>query len=139
MINNGIDLRKFNPALPYKDIRSELNIPMDKILVLFIARFTSHKQPLALIEAFAKAHQQNPDLFLLMVGDGDQKEEAKDLIGKLNMQDHIRLESFRQDVPDVLQAADIFVLPSLWEGLPISFCNCGNSLFAESFPFHFIL
>jgi glycosyltransferase involved in cell wall biosynthesis len=119
VINNGIDLRKFHPGLPFKNIRSELNIPADKVLVLFIARFTSHKQPLALVEAFAKAHQQNPDLFLLMVGDGDQKEEAKSLISKLNIQDHIRLESFRQDVPDVLNAADIFVLPSLWEGLPI--------------------
>ena len=119
VINNGIDLRKFNPGLPFKNIRSELNIPADKVLVLFIARFTSHKQPLALVEAFAKAHEQNPALYLLMVGDGDQKEEAKGLISKLNMQDHIRLESFRQDVPDVLSAADIFVLPSLWEGLPI--------------------
>lgn len=119
VINNGIDLKKFNPGQPAKNIRAELNIPADKILVLFIARFTSHKQPLALIEAFAKAQQQNPDLFLLMVGDGDQKEEAIQLIANLKMQDHIRLESFRQDVPDVLSAADIFVLPSLWEGLPI--------------------
>ena len=119
VINNGIDLRKFNPGLHFKNLRAELKIPADKILVLFIARFTSHKQPLALIEAFAKAQQQNPELFLLMVGDGDQKEEAKELISKLNMQDHIRLESFRQDVPDVLNAADIFVLLSLWEGLPI--------------------
>jgi glycosyltransferase involved in cell wall biosynthesis len=119
VINNGIDLRKFNPGHPTKNIRAELNISADKILVLFIARFTSHKQPLALIEAFAKAQQQNPELFLLMVGDGDQKEEAIKLIDNLKMRDHIRLEAFRQDVPDVLSAADIFVLPSLWEGLPI--------------------
>ena len=119
VINNGIDLKKFNPANPHNDIRSELKIPADKILVLFIARFTSHKQPLALIEAFAKSYQQNPKLHLLMVGDGDQKDEAKNLIRRLKMQDHITLEAFRQDVPDVLASADIFVLPSLWEGLPI--------------------
>jgi glycosyltransferase involved in cell wall biosynthesis len=119
VINNGIDLKKFDPSALHRDIRKELNIPADKILVLFIARFTSHKQPLALIEAFSKAFQSNPDLHLLLVGDGDQKEDANDMIRRSGMSEHITMESFRQDVPDVLASADIFVLPSLWEGLPI--------------------
>jgi glycosyltransferase involved in cell wall biosynthesis len=54
-----------------------------------------------------------------MVGDGDQKEEAKKIIEELKLKDKITLVPFRQDVPDILAAADIFVLPSLWEGLPI--------------------
>jgi glycosyltransferase involved in cell wall biosynthesis len=119
VVNNGIDQQKFNPAKPYKDIRTELSIPKDVLLVLFIARFTSHKQPLKLIEAFGQALPSNPHMYLLMVGDGDQKEEAVALIERLRLKDKIKLESFRQDVPDVLNAADIFVLPSLWEGLPI--------------------
>jgi glycosyltransferase involved in cell wall biosynthesis len=119
VINNGIDLRKFNPANPSKDTRKELGIPAEKILVLFIARFTSHKQPLSLIEAFAEALKQNKNLHLLMVGDGDQKEQARQMIAQLKIQENVSLEAFRQDVPDVLAAADIFVLPSLWEGLPI--------------------
>ena len=119
VINNGIDQQKFNPNKQHKDIRKALNISPDALLVLFIARFTSHKQPLALIKAFAKAQAINPNLHLLMVGDGDQKNEAVQLINQLGLKDKITLESFRQDVPDVLAAADIFVLPSLWEGLPI--------------------
>ena len=119
VINNGIDQNKFNPARPFKDIRKELGIPKDKVLVLFIARFTSHKQPLSLVRAFAQALPGNPQLHLLMVGDGDQKQEAISLIDSLGMKEHITLESFRKDVPDVLASADIFVLPSLWEGLPI--------------------
>ena len=119
VINNGIDQQKFNPNKQYKDIRKELNIAHDALLVLFIARFTSHKQPLALIEAFAKAQALHPKLHLLMVGDGDQKNEAIQLISQLKLGNKITLESFRQDVPDVLASADIFVLPSLWEGLPI--------------------
>jgi glycosyltransferase involved in cell wall biosynthesis len=119
VINNGIDLNKFDPTAKHKNIREELNIPHDKILVLFIARFTSHKQPLALVEAFAKAFRMNPQMHLLLVGDGDQKEEAKEMIRRSGMSEHITMEAFRQDVPDVLAAADIFVLPSLWEGLPI--------------------
>jgi glycosyltransferase involved in cell wall biosynthesis len=119
VINNGIDLQKFDPTRSYKDIRSQLGIAASDLLVLFIARFTSHKQPLALIKAFAQAAAQLPHLHLLLVGDGDQKEEAVRLIDQLQLKDRITLEKFRQDVPDVLAAADIFVLPSLWEGLPI--------------------
>ncbi len=119
VVNNGINQTKFNPDKVYKNIREELGISKDKILVLFIARFTLHKQPLTLIRAFAKALQQNPNMYLLMVGDGDQKQEAIQLIDELQIKDNITLESFRQDVPDILAASDIFVLPSLWEGLPI--------------------
>jgi glycosyltransferase involved in cell wall biosynthesis len=119
VINNGIDLQKFNPDKTYKNIRAELGIAEDVLLVLFIARFTLHKQPLSLIKAFAEALPQNPKMHLLMVGDGDQKEEAIKLIDDLGMKNNVTLERFRQDVPDVLASADIFVLPSLWEGLPI--------------------
>ena len=119
VINNGIDLNKFDPAQPHKDIRKQLGISPDVLLVLFIARFTGHKQPLSLIKAFASALEQNPNMHLLMVGDGDQKAEAIELIKTLSCGNKVTLESFRQDVPDVLAAADIFVLPSLWEGLPI--------------------
>ncbi len=119
VVNNGINQQKFNPANNYNNVRQELNIPDNKLLVLFIARFTLHKQPLALIKAFAKAVKENPDLHLLMVGDGDQKEEAIQLIETLQLTNNITLEKFRQDVPQVLACADIFVLPSLWEGLPI--------------------
>jgi len=119
IINNGINLEKFNPGNPHKNIRSELGIRENVTLVLFIARFTLHKQPLSLIKAFAEAISINPDIHMLMVGDGDQKQEATELIDELKLKDKITLESFRQDVPDVLASSDIFVLPSLWEGLPI--------------------
>ncbi|HEX2535716.1 MAG TPA: glycosyltransferase family 4 protein, partial [Chitinophagaceae bacterium] len=119
VVNNGIDQVKFNPAKRFKDVRAEFGIGKEELLVLFIARFTGHKQPLALIEAFAKALPRRPELKLLLVGDGDQKEEAKALIHRLGISHKVILESFRQDVPDVLAAADLFVLPSLWEGLPI--------------------
>lgn len=119
VVNNGINLQKFNPADQFKDIRAELNLSKDKILVLFIARFTLHKQPLTLLRAFAEALKQNANMHLLMVGDGDQKEKAERLINHLQIGEYVTLEKFRQDVPDVLAAADIFVLPSLWEGLPI--------------------
>lgn len=119
VINNGIDRTKFNPEKSFTDIRKELSIPPDDLLIVFIARFTAHKQPLSLIQAFRQALPELPGMHLLLAGDGDQKEEAVRMINGMGLQDKITLQPFRQDVPDVLAAADIFVLPSLWEGLPI--------------------
>ncbi|MBN9384771.1 MAG: glycosyltransferase family 4 protein [Chitinophagaceae bacterium] len=119
VISNGIDQKKFSPAKKFKNIREELKIPADAMLVLFVARFTHHKQPLALIRAFREALAGLPSLHLLMVGDGDQKEEGVALVKELGLEDKVTLQPFRQDVPEVLASADIFVLPSLWEGLPI--------------------
>ncbi|MBC7935627.1 MAG: glycosyltransferase [Rhizobacter sp.] len=119
VINNGIDQQKFNADGQYANIRKELNIPEDAVLSLFLARFTGHKQPLVLLKAFEKAVQQNPDLYLLMVGDGDEKQTATELVKKAGIGNRVVFQNFRQDVPAVLAAADIFILPSLWEGLPI--------------------
>jgi glycosyltransferase involved in cell wall biosynthesis len=119
VVNNGIDQRKFSPARVFADIRGELNIPRDVVLLLFLARFTGHKQPLTLIRAFHEAVGQLPGLRLLMVGEGDEKEEGMRLAAELGLEGRVYFSSFRQDVPDVLAAADIYVLPSLWEGLPI--------------------
>lgn len=124
VINNGIDQQKFDPERAYSNVRAELGIASDSVVVLFIARFTAHKQPLTLIRAFARALSTMPGsgaagLHLLMVGDGDEKEAGVALARELGLEDKVSFQAFRQDVPDVLHAADIFVLPSLWEGLPI--------------------
>lgn len=120
IINNGIDQQKFNPERILKNIREELHISATDVVVVFIARFIHQKQPLVLIRAFAKALQQLPILKLLLVGDGDQKEEALQLVRTLGIEQQVIFQQFRQDVPDLLAAADIYVLPSLWEGLPIA-------------------
>lgn len=135
VINNGIDLKKFDPDKTYKNIRKDLGLADDITLVLFIARFTLHKQPLTLLKAFAEALLQNSKMHLLMVGDGDQKEEALQLVNQLGIHEQISLQPFRLDVPDVLASADIFVLPSLWEGLPIGLLEAmamGKSVIASN-------
>jgi len=119
LVNYGIDQTRFSPSAVMKDVRAELGIGREKLLVLFIARFTLQKQPLAMIRGFREALQRVPGMHLLMVGDGELKAEAVQLSKELGLDKDITFVTFRQDVPDVLAAADIFVLPSLWEGLPI--------------------
>lgn len=119
LINYGIDQNKFQFDRRYNDVKSELGIDKDCILVVFIARFTKQKQPLAIVEAFAKAVLADQRLHLLMVGDGELKLQVEKLVEGFNLKDNVTLQPFRQDVPAILSAADIFVLPSIWEGLPI--------------------
>jgi glycosyltransferase involved in cell wall biosynthesis len=120
VVNNGIDVNTFNPDKNFKNIREELRIPEEATLVLFLARFTHQKQPIALLNAFIEAAKKNSNLFLLMIGDGEKKTEALEIVSSSEVKKQILLLPFRQDVPDILAAADIFVLPSLWEGLPIA-------------------
>jgi glycosyltransferase involved in cell wall biosynthesis len=118
-VHNGINFTKFNPSNPYKNIRAELGIDSQKVVVLFLARFTAHKQPLTLLKAFFMAMKKDETLHLLMVGDGDEKAQALQMITAAQAADRITLLPFRADVPDILAAADVYVLPSLWEGFPI--------------------
>jgi len=120
IINNSVDSKKFNPFANYKNLRPELGIGDDELVIASIARFTLQKQPLKLISAFAPIARKYPKARLLMVGDGEQKEEAIQLINRLQIADRITLLPFRTDVPELLANVDIFVLPSLWEAFPIA-------------------
>jgi glycosyltransferase involved in cell wall biosynthesis len=119
VIKNGINQVRFNPEKSFKDVRAELGVGKEEVLVGFIARVTLQKNPLLLIRAFAKIAGTHP-IKLLIVGDGDLKKDAVDLAATLKVEDKIIFQPFRQDIPDLLNAIDIYCLPSLWEGLSIA-------------------
>jgi glycosyltransferase involved in cell wall biosynthesis len=119
VVNNGIDLQVFHPQQVATTVRSELGIPASACVVGFIGRMTEQKDPLTLIRAFKTALTQYPQLVLLMVGEGTLQQEAIELAAQLGIAQQVIFTPFRQDVPALLQAIDIYCLPSLWEGLPI--------------------
>ena len=119
VINNGIDLKKFDRNQPLKDIRAEYGIAKDVILVGYILRITHQKNPLGMIDAFHQVLGRTNNVRLLMVGEGDLKDQVRAKVKELGIEDYVHFDNFRQDVPDILQAIDIYCLPSLWEGLPI--------------------
>ena len=120
VIHNGIDLKKFNPdGAERKNLRAELNIASDAIVICSIGRVTIQKDPITLIKAFKEVVAKQPKAVLLMVGDGDLKQQAVELVKELNIEKSVVFENFRTDVADVLFTADIYCLPSLWEGFPI--------------------
>jgi glycosyltransferase involved in cell wall biosynthesis len=119
VIYNGINTAKFNSGNVYKDIRKEFGIPENKTMLTYIVRITAQKDPLTLIRAMKIVLHETKDVVLLMVGEGDLKEDAVNMVNQSNLKGNIIFENFRQDIPDILNAADIYCLPSLWEGLPI--------------------
>ncbi|RYU96853.1 glycosyltransferase [Emticicia agri] len=119
VITNGINLAKFDLNKSFKNVRKEFNIKENEVLVGFIARMTSQKDPFTLLKAIAKIPADSLIKFLL-VGDGDSKEEVLKMAEDLGINSRVIFESFREDIPDILHAIDIFCLPSLWEGLPIA-------------------
>lgn len=119
VINNGIDLDRFNPDVTLTDVRKELNIPAHHTVVGYIARITAQKEPITMVHAFKKVLEQQKDITMLVVGEGDLQAEMVQTAATLGISEHIIFQPFRADVPELLQAIDIYCLPSLWEGLPI--------------------
>jgi predicted dehydrogenase/glycosyltransferase involved in cell wall biosynthesis len=98
--------------------REKLGIDPGTLLLLCVARFTPQKDHRTLIEAFAILRRQYPDARLLLVGEGAERRACEEL-AKLGQTGGIRFLGHRDDVAALLAAADLLVLPSRFEGLPL--------------------
>lgn len=120
LIYNSIDTDLYNPDENVKNIREELGFTDKDVIVLFIARFTYQKDPLTFINAVKIVLDKIPDAKFLMIGEGDLRKDSADLSRTLNVYDKIKFLPFRQDVKNILYSTDIFVLPSIWEVVPLA-------------------
>ncbi|MBQ8657132.1 MAG: glycosyltransferase [Prevotella sp.] len=120
VIENGINLERFNPDGQFADLRNEFGFAPDDFVAGFIARCTKQKSPLDFLEAVRLARQQDEHVKGLFVGEGDMDAEVDAYIAQHQMQDYLYRSKFRTDVPDLLHCIDAYCLPSLWEGLSIA-------------------
>ncbi len=120
VIENGVNLDRFNPETSYKNLRSEFGFTESDFIVGFIARCTKQKNPLAFLSALEMAHKANPSIKGLFVGEGDMDEVVDVFIYQHQMSGYLYRSPFRTDVPDLLNCIDVYCLPSLWEGLSIA-------------------
>jgi glycosyltransferase involved in cell wall biosynthesis len=97
--------------------RSTLELEEDDILLLCVAALTDHKGHRWLLEALPDVLQQQPRLVVGLAGDGELREELEAQSRRLQIDSRVRFLGYRDDVPDLLRAADLFVLPSHLEGL----------------------
>jgi hypothetical protein len=102
-----------------KEIRQQLGLPASAKIILTVARLTEQKGHRYLLEAIPTLLQQEPDVFFLWVGEGPLEAELRRQIQEQGLDQHVYLAGQRRDVPQLMAASDLFVLPSLFEGLPI--------------------
>lgn len=115
IIKNGIDTARFafSPEIREKK-RAELDI--HGFCVIHVGSFSAVKNQGYLVDAFALFSANNPDSILLLVGEGELLDEVRKKTESLGLTDRVRFLGQREDVHEILQAADLFVLPSLEEG-----------------------
>ncbi|MDO4465980.1 MAG: glycosyltransferase family 1 protein [Bacillota bacterium] len=119
VIKNGIQSEKFLwNEKTRKRIRDEFSLE-NKFVVGNVARFEEQKNHLFLIEVFYEILKIQENAVLMLVGQGTREQEIRDLAKKLGILDRIVFTGVRSDVYDLMQAMDVFVLPSLFEGLGI--------------------
>ncbi|MBN1481249.1 glycosyltransferase [candidate division KSB1 bacterium] len=117
IIPYGVNLDKFNPNV--KNVRREdIGLHPDDIVIGQVSRLNEQKGHTYLIQAAPKILAQQPNVKFVLVGDGPLRVELEQHIRERDLQDNFVLLGFRHDVPDLLPLLDVFVLPSLYEGLP---------------------
>ena len=120
LLNNAIDLDKFkyNESLR-KEKRKELGISDDTLIIGHVGRFVEQKNHRFLIDVFNEIHKKNSNSLLLLVGQGPLKKEIENKVEELKLNDSARFLGQRNDINELYQAFDVFLLPSLYEGLPV--------------------
>jgi len=119
VIHSGIDVAEFRTSQrPREEVRRSLGFDPDDIVVGTIACLKPQKAPLDFVRAAAAAHAECPQLRFFIAGDGELRSAVEREVERLGLTDVVRLLGWRHDVPDLLHAMDLFLLTSLFEGLP---------------------
>lgn len=121
LINNAIDMSvyAYNPKVR-QEKRRELGIGEHQLVVGHTGRLHFQKNQTFLLEIFASILEKRPDALLLLAGDGEDEAMLKEKAGSLGIADKVRFLGVRKDVPALLQAMDVFVFPSVFEGWGLS-------------------
>lgn len=120
ILNNAIDSNIYcYDSIARKRIRG--NNHWDKKYVIgHIGRFDPVKNHSFLVKVFKKYYLQDKSSVLVLIGDGVEKEKIKKLVQSENLNKNVIFMGYRKDIPELLQAIDILVLPSFSEGLPVT-------------------
>ena len=119
VLNNGLDTEKyrFNEGVRTA-IREELGIDNKREVIMHTGAFRTQKNHKFVIDIFKGYVDRFPSALLVLVGDGELKEEIKDKADRLNISNSVMFLGRRNDIPQLLSAADKFLFPSFYEGFP---------------------
>ena len=124
VIHNAIDLDIFKPDIEARNIlRDEYNIG-NKFVLGHIGRFNSQKNHMFMLDVFEKFHKLIPESLLILVGEGETENDVRNKVVKLGLSDSVLFLGVRSDINSIYNMSDIFLLPSLFEGLPVVGVEC---------------
>ena len=127
LIRSGIDIARFQQFAKQihpdyqrhrEEMLHELHIPQHMPIVGMVACFKPQKAPLDFVQAIKIVSEAFPDVYAIMVGDGILRPQIEDLISRYQLEHHISLLGWRNDIPKILPLLHLLVLTSRWEGLP---------------------
>jgi glycosyltransferase involved in cell wall biosynthesis len=118
VIANGVDTGRFSDRSSRDIVRAGLGVAPDGLVLIVVAKLYRQKGHSVLLEALASAELPT-NAQILLVGDGPERARLESEAGRLGLGRVLFLGN-RPDIPQLLAASDLFVLPSLWEGLPIA-------------------
>ncbi len=132
-IINGVDSEKFNPKIS-STLHSELNIPENHLIIGSVGRLVGVKNYPSLMHAFATISQKNVNTHLVLAGAGPERPALELIASKLNLAGRVHFLGKRDDIPNVMNGYDLFVLPSFSEGLSntlLEAMSCGVPVIAS--------
>ena len=120
MQNNAIDAKKYeyNEEIE-KKIRKEFDLE-GKFVIGHVGRFFPQKNHTFLIDIFNEVHKKDKDAILILVGGGELKKEMENKVKSLGLEKSVIFTGVREDVNNIMQSFDLFILPSLFEGFPVT-------------------
>lgn len=120
VLNNGIDCHRFAFDQNERNrVRSELQLD-GKIVFVHVGRFFDQKNHSFLIDIFSQIKKLRENSMLLLIGVGPLQDEIREKCKALGIEDSVKFMGSRTDVPSLLSASDVFLFPSLYEGLPLT-------------------
>lgn len=120
VLNNAIDATKYSFNADKRNVvRNSFGISQDTLVLGHVGRFSYPKNHTFLIDVFNQVSKIK-NAKLLLVGDGKLRKEIEEKVESFALQKHVIFTGVREDVSDLLQAMDVFVFPSHYEGLPVT-------------------
>ncbi len=120
IIENGIDVSRFKGYSSRKQVRKMFDIPTNSLVVGTVGRLSVEKGYAILIDVFKELVRDFPDLRLIIVGEGSLRGSLEKQVHQSGLNDSVNFMGISDDMPRMLALMDIFVLPSLGEGLPMA-------------------
>lgn len=120
VLANGIDVEKYQcNQIIHDEIKNSIGLD-GKLVVCHVGRLTSVKNHSFLFQVFLRLRQNHPNAVLLLAGRGELECQLRDYARNLGLSDSVRFLGVVEDVPSILKASDLFIFPSLKEGLPLA-------------------